>query len=382
MLVLILIGVLLGGDIANAQDNSTREMTFFVTFVPNIQFAPVYAMIANGHAAEAGLDITVDYGDENVVVDLLASGEYEFGIVSGEQVILARGGDRPVVFVYEWFQQYPVGVIVPSDSGIETVADLEGERIGLPGPFGATYTGLIALLAANGLTENDVQLEFIGFNAPDVMCSGNIGIASVYINNEPLQIAQRAERGDCGDIRGIRGIRLLPVAEAADMVSNGIVTNEDMLADNPELVSSVVSAFDAGLRDVINNPAAAYLLSLDFVDTLPIDDNFRTVLEIEAQAQEAFLATNPDREAIAESRLFLSERLSEMDPALLIQFDVLLASIELWDADVLGQSDLASWELTRDVLTNMGLLDEELDVEAAFTNDFLPEPPVTEESDT
>ena len=37
------------------------------------------------------------------------------------------------------------------------------------------------------------------------------------------------------------------------MVSNGIITNEETIANDPALVSAFVEAFDHGLRDVINN---------------------------------------------------------------------------------------------------------------------------------
>ena len=59
---------------------------------------------------------TMQYGDEPDGVDLIAADQLQFGFISGEQVIQARAKDRPVVFVYEWFQKYPVGIVVPADS--------------------------------------------------------------------------------------------------------------------------------------------------------------------------------------------------------------------------------------------------------------------------
>jgi NitT/TauT family transport system substrate-binding protein len=357
-------------SVSAAAQNERRELRFFLPFIPNIQFAPVYVAIANGYFAEEGLDVVVEYGDENVAVDLLAANELQFGMISGEQVILARAGGRPVVYVYQWFQQFPVGVVVPDTSGVEAPEDLAGRRIGIPGLFGASYTGIVALLGSAGLAESDVQLEPIGFVAPDVVCAGGVEVSVVYVNNEPLQIQQRADAGECGDITSVD---VIYIGDYVDLVSNGVTTNEQTIAEDPELVAAVVRAFDKGLRDTINNPAQAYLLSRDFVEDLPVDDAFVALLEEQAAAQTEFLATEPDRAAITESRAALEADLSEVvDPQLLIQFRVLLATIALWDADDLGMTDADAWATTQEALLTVGALRETTDLEGAFTNEFVP----------
>ncbi|MCB9454044.1 MAG: ABC transporter substrate-binding protein [Anaerolineaceae bacterium] len=356
--------------VTQAQDSLT-DQTLFLTFVPNVQFAPVYAALENGHFTDARLNVNIEHGDENVGVDLIAANERQFGLISGEEVIKARANGRPVVYVYEWFQQYPVGIVVPADSEIMSVSDLRGHKVGIPGRFGASYNGLTALLSANGLTENDIQLEVIGFTAPEAVCVGyesnyaqGVEAAVVYLNNEPLQIAAKCTP-----------VRVFPVADAVDMVSNGLVTNEATIQNSPDLVQAMVTAFDGGLRDVINNPAEAYLLSASYVDNLPLSDDFKAALEIEAASQTEWLTTNPDHTTLVESRLALRERLeAQFDMDTLLQFEVLLNTIDFWDADQLGYSDLSSWEVTQDTLTMMGFLPGAIDLEAAFTNAFLPAP--------
>ncbi|MBL8165887.1 MAG: ABC transporter substrate-binding protein [Anaerolineae bacterium] len=361
--------VLLALSSTAIQAQAPVDQTFFLTFVPNVQFAPVYVALEKGHFAANGLNITIEHGDENVGVDLIAAGERQFGLISGEEVIKARANGRPVVMVYEWFQRYPVGIVTAADNGIESVADLAGKKVGVPGRFGASYNGLIAILTANGMTENDIQLEEIGFNAPDVFCLGAIDASVVYINNEPLQIQQRAAVGECGDVQDVT---IFPVASAVDMVSNGLVTNEETIANNPELVQALVTAFDAGLRDAINNPAETYLLSAKYVENLPMSDSLKTALEIAANGQESFLQGDPSREAIADSRQALLDALSaQFDAGDLIQLRVLMNTIDLWDAEQLGYSDRFSWEVTQEVLTQMAFITEPINLDAAFTNDFI-----------
>ena len=366
---LLLICLLLLCMVVGGQAQELTDLPFFLTFIPNVQFSPLYVAIEKGYFADEGLSPIVQYGDEPDGVNLIAADQIQFGIISGEQVIQARANERPVVFVYEWFQQYPVGVVASADSDIETVEDLAGRRVGIPGRFGASYSGLVALLSAAGMSEDDIQLEAIGFNAPEVVCIGGVEASVVYINNEPLQIQQRAAAGDCGDIQDVR---VFPVAAAVDMVSNGLVTSEATIANDPALVQAVVSAFDQGLRDTINNPAEAMLMSARHVDNL-LTEEMVTALEDEASIQNDFLATNPDSDAIAESRLAQRDRLQgQLDDATLVQFDVLLNTIALWEADMLGMTDIESWQVTEEVLLLMGFLEQETDLSGAFTNDFVP----------
>ncbi|HEX2905418.1 MAG TPA: ABC transporter substrate-binding protein [Phototrophicaceae bacterium] len=363
MLVVVMLAVIPG---AAAQE--PVDVTFFMTFVPNIQFAPVYVALEKGYFADAGINLTIEHGEEPVGLDLIAANERQFGLISGEEVIKARANGRPVVYVYEWFQKYAVGIVVPE--GVKSVKDLAGRKVGIPGRFGASYNGLVALLAANDMAESDIQLEPIGFNAPDVFCVGGVEASVVYINNEPQQIQQRIDQGECG---AVTGINVFPVSDGADLVSNGLVTNETVIAENPELVQAIVTAFDKGLHDVINNPAEAYLLSAKYVENLPLTPELETALKTAATDQTEMLVATPEREAVAQSRADLRAALAEsFDGAALLQFEVLLNTIELWDADVLGISDLKSWEVTQDILMTMDFLSAPIDLEAAFTNAFVP----------
>jgi NitT/TauT family transport system substrate-binding protein len=63
------------------------------------------------------------------------------------------------------------------------------------------------------------------------------------------------------------------------------------------------------------------------------------------------------------------EGLSQSDQA--IQKQVLAASIEFWKAERLGYSDPQAWQNTQQVLLDIGFLTEPVDLNQAFSNDFL-----------
>lgn len=371
VLALLILGVV-GAQAQEATPAGTHDVTFFLTYIPNIQFSPVYVALEQRYFADAGFNVTLQSGDEPDGINLIAANQLQFGLASGEQVIAARAQGRPVEFVYEWFQKYPIGILVTNDSGVSTPAELKGTKIGIPGLFGASYTGAIALLNANGMTEQDVQLDTIGFNAPQVVCVGAVKEAVVYVNNEPLQIQNLIDSGGCGSVTSIT---VFPVSDVADMVSNGIITNEDTITSNPDEVRAFVAAFDHGLRDVINNPAQAYLLSAPYIEGLPLPDDFKAALEREASVTADFWYAHPHptRETMRQSRADLLDRLKQnFDSDTLLQFEVLLSSIDMWDADQLGYTDPQSWQLTADTLVQMGLLNTAPDLTGAYSNDFLP----------
>lgn len=287
-------------------------------YVPNIQFAPIYVAIEKGYFREAGIDLELDYKLETDGVALVGAGDLPFAVVSGEQVLLARAQGLPVVYVAAWFQQYPVSVVAKSEAEVLVPQDLKGKKIGLPGLFGANYVGLRALLSEAKMSESDVTLDSIGFNQVDLMAAGEQDVIVGYTANEPIQL--RARGIPVTEIR---------VADYVQLASNGILANEKVIAENPELVRAFVGAFLKGLADTIANPEEALELSKAHIP------NF-----------------------------------ADLDPE--VQIQVLGTSIEQWKAERLGYSDPQAWQNMQEVLLEAGLISEAMDLNKAFTNEFVP----------
>ena len=368
-LLTVATAILLSYALSSAQDSLADER-ILLTFVPNVQFSPFYVGIEAGYFAEAGFDIRLEHLQEPEVLDLVAVGQANFGVVSGEQVIMARSRGREVVYVFEWFQQYPVGLVYSNALDLSELGHLRGLTVGIPGRYGASYSGLTTLLHFANLTEADIEISEIGFNAPEVFCLGKLDAAIVYMNNEPLQIQQLARKGDCGEVREVA---VSAVSAHVDLVSNGMIVNHALLDSQPDAVERMVSAMSKSLRRAIDNPAYAYLTSLSHVESLPQSEALIAALQAAAEQQDAFLASNPDSAQISASRADLAQRLeSQLDAATLSQFTILLRSIELWDAERLGQSDLDSWRAMRDTLERMDALgDKPLALGDAFSNQFI-----------
>src|SRR5512140_1379738 len=257
LLLTLTLGLTACGAMPAAAPSTLVHVKLPLGYIPNVQFAPLYEAVDKGYFKQEGIDIEFDYSFETDAVSLVGANNLQFAVVSGEQVLLARAQGLPVVYVCVWYQQYPVAVASKVDQGIKTAADLKGKRIGLPGLFGANYIGLDAILFAAGLTEKDVALDSIGFNQVAALAADKDQAVSVYTTNEPVQL--QAQGFKLNEIR---------VADALQLASNGIITNEQTIAQDPGLVRRMNAAFLKGLADTLADPEQAYTVSEKYVQNL------------------------------------------------------------------------------------------------------------------
>lgn len=303
-------------------DEALVDVTIYLSFIPNIQFAPFYVGIEQGYFADNGLNVEIEHISESDALRLISTRDANaVAVVSGEQVLLARQQDLPVVYVYEWYQRFPIAIAAQQSAGVESFADLAGLSVGVPIPEGASYIGLEAALFSAGLTDDDITLEVTNFQQVTALATDQVEAAVVYAANEPLQLEAQNVAVD-----------VLFISDAADLVSNGIVVSESMITDDPDLVRSLNAAFDEALQYTIDNPDEAFDISDAYV-----------------------------------------EGLTENEDTASTQREVLTRSIELWEGEQLGLTRASSWAEMQGVLLDMGLLTEALDLSAAYTNDFLPE---------
>lgn len=302
---------------ANEADE-LRHIKLPMGYIPNIQYAPFYVAIDKGYFAAEGIEIEFDYSFETDGMALTGAGELPFAVASGEQVLLARSQGLPVVYAFAWYQQFPISVISAPELNINEPADLRGKKIGLPGLFGANYIGLEALLFEGGVDPSEVTMDAIGFNQVEAYASGNSDIVVGYSANEPIVLASQGF-----DLKEMR------VADYAQLTANGIVTNEETIANDPELIRGMARALAKGIADTIADPNEAYDISLKFVENLKDQDKD-------------------------------------------VQMQVLNTSIEFWKADRIGFSNPQAWENMNNLLVKMQLIPEPIDLSKAFTNEFIP----------
>jgi NitT/TauT family transport system substrate-binding protein len=282
-----------------------------------------------GYFTDEGLDVTLKHGIVPDMIKLLGLGDegVNFAVASGDEIIPARLNDIPVKYVMTWYRQYPVAAasIVGKGPTLKSPADLKGKIVGVPGPYGSTYTGLLALLKAGGLTLDDITLKSIGFTQIENLTSGQVDVAMVYAANEPVQLKEQ----------GLE-VSTLKVADYADLASNGLVTNDQTLKNDPNLVSKVVHATQRGIQETMKDPAAA------------LDEALKQVPEAGGP--------NKDRQMKV-----LEETIKLMNPR----------EGDTSAAPALGYSDPKVWSDTQDFLYDAKLITKKGNVEDMFSNLFI-----------
>jgi len=285
-------------------------------YIPNVQYAPFYIALEKGFFSEAGIELELDYSYETDGVALVGANALQFSVVSGEQVPIARAEGLPIVYVMAWYEKYPVAVISKTEQNIHGPQDLAGKRVALPGLFGANYVGLRALMGVANLSENDLTMDSVGFNQVEVLAADTSDVIVGYIANEPVQLAALGYDLD-----------VILVSDYLDLVSNGIITNETTIRENPDLVKRMVSAALKGIQYAVEHPEEAYEACFKYVEGLE----------------------DADQE---------------------VQYDVLKASLELYQIDPYGYSHPQAWENMQELLLSMGLMKNSIQLDQAYSNEF------------
>ncbi len=309
-----------------AAQPSLRRVTLAMSYIPNIQFAPYYVTAAKGYYAAEGLEVVFDYNFENDVLQRAATwpaSGVEFATTSGTSVLLARQQGIPVKTVMTLYQRFPIAFFAKSNVPLQSVNDLRGQTIGIPGRFGESFYALLAALYAGQMTEADVNVQEIGFTQAAAVMEDKIPIATGYAMNEPVQLREQ----------GIE-VNILLAADIFNLAANGIAVSESLIAQEPDLVRRFVRASLRGLADTLANPAEAFELSLQFIPEAQLGD------------------PNLQRKVLEESLPFWQNEMTA-------QYG-------------LGYTDSNLWLKTEQFMREAGLLAGPVEVNKAFTNEFLP----------
>lgn len=302
-----------------SDDEDPQAWKIGLSYIPNIQFAPFYVALEKGYYTEAGLDVTIRNHSQDLF-GALVSGDEDMIFAAGDEMLQARANDIPIVYVAEVFTQYPVALVAPADSDIQSPADLAGHSVGIPGEYGANWIGLLALLSSSGLTRDDVEIKSVGFTQVAALLAGDVDAIIGYANNEPIQLAKAGME-----------VRTFPVADQQPLISNGLGALQKTLDDNPDAVRAAIAATLRGVQYTIDNPEEALEISKKYVDGLDDPANAAAALE------------------------------------------VLRATLPMWQATGKpGSVDETAWASMAAFLQEQGLLAKPIEVKGSFSNAFLP----------
>ena len=242
-----------------APSSGPARATVGLTYIPDIQFAPFYVADAEGLFEANGVEATLrHHGAQEGLFTALVSGQEQFVIAGGDELVQARAEGMDLVAIGQYYHAYPVVLVVPDASPVQSAADLAGLRVGLPGRYGESWFGLKAAMHEAGLTEDDVEVVEIGYTAQAALTTGKVDAVVGFSNNDAVQF----------QLAGIP-TRTVPLAEGGvPLVSIVLATTRENLSRDPETARKVARSMVAGIEKVVASPASALEAARTHVPTL------------------------------------------------------------------------------------------------------------------
>ncbi|MEO1308930.1 MAG: ABC transporter substrate-binding protein [Pseudomonadota bacterium] len=210
-----------------------------------------YLAKEKGYFAAEGLDVTIDQGEGSAAtVTRIMSGAYDAGFGDMNAIIqnaATNPGEAPVM-VYQIYNQPPFAVLTKTGGPVDSLASLEGLKVGAP-PGSASTKLFPALATAAGIDASKVELISVKSNLQEQMLIQDQVSASLVFNvTSYLNILGLGMDPDTDFTWYPYG------ASGLDIYSNGVMVSPKLLAENPEAVQGLVTAIAKAMADVLANP--------------------------------------------------------------------------------------------------------------------------------
>ena len=204
---------------------------------PDPEFGGFYAAPYQAH----GLDVEILPGGAGTpTIQMVGAGSAEFGIVSADELVVARSQGNDVVALFAVFQNNPQGIMVHASRKLASLADL----------FKAA--GTVAL--QRGLPYARLLEKEYGFGKVKIVPSPGGDISAFladknfaqqcFIMSEPLTARHRGA-----------DVQVFPVSDAGyNPYTTVLTTSGDFLRKDPDRTKAMVAAVREGWRAYLDNP--------------------------------------------------------------------------------------------------------------------------------
>ena len=316
------------GGVSTPNDGAPTPVNFVLNFTPGPQHEEFVVAEYGDFYKDANLDVEMTSPSSTTdSISLVAGGSADVGLGYAGDVISAQAQGVPVKTVAVIHRRIALGLLSKPGSGIETPQDLIGKTVGLT-MIPANVAMFDELLAANDIDPAQVEVVPVGFNGPQLVASGEVDAADAVAWYE-LGVYKQLTGEDA------------TYMEFTDFgVEDGyylsVISSERYINEHPDTLKAFVQATLEAEKWTIENPEEANEILLANVEGVTEDfaNNSRGVLNtvvVDDVSQEKGL----------------------------------------------GWSDEKVWKKQVDFYKRTAQIEEDVDAESLFTNDFLPEEPIT-----
>jgi len=323
-LSLALVIATLAGSAALAADKVTVQLDYVVRG----NHAMFFVAKKKGYFDKQGIDVAAiqrGTGSPNAM-RFVGNGNAEFGFGDLPTLAVARSQSVPVVALAAVNQASPLGMLaLASKHKLAKPQDLKGLNIGVQ-PSGSTYVFLQALLAANGMTMNDIKQSTVTPPYENYLLLGRVDAVPGYIDAEVPELEAKA--GGPGSLSIMQGSDF-----GYAVYGSGLFTSEKVIAEKSDLVQRFVNAYMQAFADVIKSPDEAADIIIEANPEYAAKKDV-LVKQIEADVHHTFFSADTK-------------------------------------ANGIGWMTKDGWSKTAKILLDQGAMKQAIDVDAAFTDKYL-----------
>ncbi|MEM7532086.1 MAG: ABC transporter substrate-binding protein [Chloroflexota bacterium] len=278
---LLLVALLLTGCVAAPADAPSSEegdagadltpVSIQLQWVTQSQFAGYYAALAQGFYADEGLDVTILEGAVEIVPQqVVAAGDAEFGVAWVPKMLASREQGAELVNIAQIFQRSGTLQVGWADSGIGSVEDWAGKRVGTWG-FGNEWEVYAALRQA-GIEPDDAAQVTIVQQPFDMslLLNREIDVAQAEIYNEYAQLLE-ATNPETGELYQPEDFTVFDYNDVGTaMLQDHVFVQESWLAEegNEDIAVRFLRATFKGWIHCRDNPDDCVTTVLDNGPTL------------------------------------------------------------------------------------------------------------------
>lgn len=243
----------------NKQDKGAtkelKEVNVLLDWYPNAVHSFLYAAEEQGYFKEAGLKVNlITPAGTDDGIKLVAAGKADLAISYPKQIILARGENIPVKSVGAIVRSSLNQLMVRKDSGVKTLKDLEGKKVGYAS-FDIDKETVKAMVAQAGGDPSKVEFVDVGYDLmPGIETKQVDAIIGGYINHEKILLEKK-------------GIELETFAPSDFGVPNNyelaFVASDDAIKNNNDTIQAFLGAAKKGFEYTQKNPDKAFRFNIE-----------------------------------------------------------------------------------------------------------------------
>lgn len=312
------------GEATSEPPKELTPFSFQLQQPPNGSNAGFASGVEQGFYADHGLDVEILAGTgSSMTAQMIAAGQGNVGYADSAATTQMIAQGAPLVVLATILQSNPNEVIALAESGISSIADLKGMRVGTPVPS-SQATMLPLFLEANGLSATDVELVNL---APTSLVQSLLQnqVDAILGSIDTYQVQVEAQYD--GEL-----FTAMFADNGVATVSTSIFANKDWAAENADAVKAFIAGSLEGWEFASQNPEASIA---DLTSLWGTGEPSITSLE---ELQATF------------------------------DGNLLCAG----GAKYVGKAEPGQWVTTQDLLSSVGLLPAGVDPTTYYTYDYLP----------